>query len=229
MSVKARWRSDAGGSISVARRTKKDALVTREGILDAAEDCLLEHGYARTSLDAIATRAGVTRGAVYWHFKNKAEVLEEVINRVSVPFFHGLERVSRADGTTPLRDLRETLRSSFSLLSDTSRVRCVIEVIELRCEVPAEGDAISELRKAGMRKTHARISAAFARAATLEQLREDMDPESCARSLHFVISGALRMFLLDPDQVDLVRDGLAAVDLALRAVARDPSIFDGLD
>lgn len=213
----------------MARRTKKDALETREDILDAAEDCLLEHGYARTSLEAIATRAGVTRGAVYWHFKNKAEVLEEVINRVSVPFFHGLERVSRADGSTPMRDLRETLRGSLAALSDTPRVRSVIEVIELRCEVAAEGDAISELRKAGMRKTHARISAAFARAAELDQLRDGVDPESCARSLHFVISGAVRMFLLDPAQVDLARDGLAAVDLVLRAVARDPSIFDGLD
>ena len=211
----------------MARRKKEDALVTREGILDAAEDCLLEHGYARTSLEAIAKRAGVTRGAVYWHFKNKAEVLGEVINRVSVPFFHGLERVSRTDGTTPLRDLRETMRTSFAELAHASRVRCVIEVIELRCEVPAEGDAVSELRKAGMRKTHARISAAFARAASLDQLREDMDPESCARSLHFVISGALRMFLLDPEHIDLERDGLAAIDLALRAVARDPSLLDG--
>lgn len=205
----------------MARRTKEDAQETREAILDAAEDCLVESGVARTSLEAIATRAGVTRGAVYWHFKNKAEVVDAVINRVSVPFYHGLERVSRADGTTPLRDLRETLRASLSDLANTARVRCVIEVIELRSEVPAEGDAISDLRKAGMRKTHARISAAFERAAALGQLRPDMDPESCARSLHFVIYGALRMYLLDPEHIDLKRDALAAIDLALRAVASE--------
>lgn len=207
----------------MARRTKEDAQETREAILDAAEDCLVESGVARTSLEAIATRAGVTRGAVYWHFKNKAEVVDAVVNRVSLPFYHGLERVSRADGTTPLRDLREMLRASFSDLANTPRVRCVIEVIELRSEVPAEGDAICDLRKAGMRKTHARISAAFARAAALGQLRPDMDPESCARSLHFVIFGALRMYLLDPEHIDLKRDGLAAIDLALRAVASDPA------
>ncbi len=210
----------------MARKTKEDAQETREGILDAAEDCLLESGVARTSLEAIATRAGVTRGAVYWHFNNKAEVVDAVINRVSVPFFHGLEWVSRADGTTPLRDLREMLRSSFSNLANTPRVRSVIEVIELRCEVPAEGDAISDLRKAGMRKTHARISAAFERAAALGQLRPDMDPESCARSLHFVIYGALRMYLLDPEHINLKQDGLAAIDLALRAVASDPTQLD---
>jgi TetR/AcrR family acrAB operon transcriptional repressor len=209
----------------MARRTKEDALETREAILDAAEDCFLEHGLSRTGLEAIALRAGVTRGAVYWHFKNKEEVLEAVVNRVSVPFFHGLDRVSRPEGSTPLVDLREVLRQSFADLSQVQRVRNALEVIELRCEVATEGDAISRIRKSGMRQTHARISAAFARAAALGQLRDDMAPESCARSLHFVISGALRMFLLDPGHIDLQRDGLAAVDLALRAVARDPSLL----
>jgi TetR/AcrR family acrAB operon transcriptional repressor len=213
----------------MARRTKEDALETREAILDAAEDCFLEQGLSRTGLEAIAARAGVTRGAVYWHFKNKDEVLEAVVNRVSVPFFHGLERVSRADGNTPLRDLRELLRTSFTDLSRVARVRNALEVIELRCEVSSQGDVISRIRQEGMRQTHSRISAAFARAGALGQLREGMDPESCARSLHFVISGALRMFLLDPGHIDLQRDGLAAVDLALRAVARDPSRLDAPD
>ncbi len=207
----------------MVRKTREDAQETRESILNAAEDCLLELGVARTSLEAIATRAGVTRGAVYWHFKNKAEVVDEVINRVSVPFFHGLERVSRADGSTPLRDLRDLLHSSFANLADTPRLRSVIELIELRCETPAEGDAISDLRKAGMHKTHARILAAFAHAAALGHLRPGMEPESCARSLHFVISGALRMHLLDPHHIDLKRHGLAALDLTLHAVASDPA------
>ena len=210
----------------MARRTKEDAQATREGILDAAEDCFRENGLSGTSLEAIAAAAGVTRGAVYWHFKNKAEVLDAVINRVSVPFFHGLERVSRADGTTPLLDLREMLRQSFADLMHTPRVRAALEVIELRCEIRAEDDTINVLRKAGMRKTHERITAAFRRAATLDQLREGLGAESCARSLHFIISGALRMHLVDPEGVDRESDGLAAVDLALRAMARDPSQFD---
>jgi TetR/AcrR family acrAB operon transcriptional repressor len=210
----------------MARRTKEDAQTTREGILDAAEDCFRETGLYRTSLEAIAARAGVTRGAVYWHFKNKAEVLDAVISRVSVPFFHGLERVSRPDGTTPLLDLREMLRQSFADLVHNPRVRNALEVIELRCEVPAEDDAINLLRKAGMRNTHARITAAFRRADALGQLREGMSAERCARSLHFIISGALRMHLLAPEEVDLERDGLPAVELALRAMARDPSQFD---
>ena len=210
----------------MARRTKEDAQATREGILDAAEDCFREKGLSGTSLEAIAARAGVTRGAVYWHFKNKAEVLEAMISRVSLPFFHGLDRVSRPDGTTPLLDLREMLRQSFADLVHTPRVRATLEVLELRCEIPAADDALAILRKSGMHQTLSRIKAAFRRAEALGQLREDMSAESCARTLHFIIGGALRMPLLDPEEIDLERDGLAAVELALRGSARDPSQFD---
>ena len=60
----------------MARRTKEEAQATREDILDAAQACFHEYGVAGTSLAMIGTRAGYTRGAVYWHFRNKIEVLE---------------------------------------------------------------------------------------------------------------------------------------------------------
>lgn len=210
----------------MARRTKEEAQATREGILDAAEDCFREKGLSGTSLEAIAARADVTRGAVYWHFKNKAEVLEAMINRVSLPFFHGLDRVSRPDGTTPLLDLREMMRQAFADLVHTPRVRATLEVLELRCEIPASDDTLATLRKTGMHQSLSRIKAAFRRAEALGQLRDDMSADSCARTLHFIIGGALRMHLVDPEEIDLERDGLAAVELALRGSARDPSQFD---
>ncbi|MBB1473509.1 TetR family transcriptional regulator [Luteimonas sp. MC1782] len=203
----------------MARKTKEEALVTREGILDAAEACFREHGMSRTSLEAIAVRAGVTRGAVYWHFKNKTEVLEAVISRVTVPFLHGLEYASRPEGSTPLADLREMLRASFADVVDKPHVRNAIEVIELRCEITAETTQVHDLRQSGFRNTHARINAAFQRAEDLGQLRAGMNAHGCAMALHFMISGVMRAYLVDPDNVDLQRDGMAAVDLALGAMA----------
>jgi TetR/AcrR family acrAB operon transcriptional repressor len=55
----------------MARRTKEDALATRDSILDAAELLFVEQGVSRTTLQHIATAAGVTRGAIYWHFLDK--------------------------------------------------------------------------------------------------------------------------------------------------------------
>ena len=63
----------------MARRTKAEAEQTREQILDAAETVFLRRGVARASLEEIAKAAGVTRGAVYWHFRNKADLFDQVM------------------------------------------------------------------------------------------------------------------------------------------------------
>jgi TetR/AcrR family acrAB operon transcriptional repressor len=55
----------------MVRRTKEEAAATRDSILDAAEILFAKNGVSRTTLQHIATAAGVTRGAIYWHFVDK--------------------------------------------------------------------------------------------------------------------------------------------------------------
>jgi AcrR family transcriptional regulator len=58
----------------------------RERLLDAAEAEVAEHGYAGSSLQAIATRTGLTRGAVYWNFKSKPELFLALLDdRIDKP------------------------------------------------------------------------------------------------------------------------------------------------
>lgn len=68
------------------RKTKEDAELTKQHLLDAAFKLFLENGYDRTSLEEICKLAQVTRGAAYWHFKNKYEIFEntvmETLNRI---------------------------------------------------------------------------------------------------------------------------------------------------
>lgn len=58
------------------RRTKAQAEQTRQHILQSALQLFATQGYNQTSLSQIAAHAHVTRGAVYWHFENKAEILQ---------------------------------------------------------------------------------------------------------------------------------------------------------
>jgi AcrR family transcriptional regulator len=69
----------------MVRRTKDDAQATRSQLLDAAERVFAEKGVSRTSLNDIAAAAGTTRGAIYWHFKNKADVFNAMMDRVILP------------------------------------------------------------------------------------------------------------------------------------------------
>ena len=65
----------------MARRTKEDAATTRELLLDAAEREFCERGASRTSLAEVASAAGVTRGAVYWHFRDKSDLFSAMCAR----------------------------------------------------------------------------------------------------------------------------------------------------
>ena len=67
----------------MVRRTKAEAMETRTRILDAAEQVFHRKGVLSASLNDIASEAGVTRGAIYWHFKNKEGLMAAVINEVT--------------------------------------------------------------------------------------------------------------------------------------------------
>lgn len=62
------------------RRTKEDAEQTRQNILASARDIFYEKGYSKTTFDEIAKRINLTKGAVYWYFRNKPDIVAALIN-----------------------------------------------------------------------------------------------------------------------------------------------------
>lgn len=63
----------------MARKTKAEAEKTRRDILRAALDLFYEKGYSKTTFDEIAKRINLTKGAVYWHFRNKPDIVSALI------------------------------------------------------------------------------------------------------------------------------------------------------
>ena len=62
------------------RRTKEDAEQTRQAILESTMDIFYEKGYSKTTFDEIAKRINLTKGAVYWYFRNKPDIVAALIN-----------------------------------------------------------------------------------------------------------------------------------------------------
>lgn len=105
------------------RRTKEQAAETGRQILAAAENLFLDKGYDNVTLDEIASAAGVTRGAVHWHFKNKQGLVEALRNAVQEPFFELAETLSETEGTASLDHLGEVVSEMFQKLDDDPRQR----------------------------------------------------------------------------------------------------------
>ena len=207
----------------MARKTKEEAQATREGILDAAEACFHEFGVAGTSLAMIGARAGFTRGAVYWHFKNKTEVLTAMIDRERIPFIERLRRTTSAKRNTPVLDLRSALLVSLREVSEDERLRNMMEIM-LRNDLSVESQAMQALQLEASREELGIYAAAFQRAQELGQLREGVDVDTVARIVSTSLTGVLYSAMLEPELFEIKRDGVQTLDAILSAFVQ-PGVF----
>ena len=131
----------------MARKTKQQALETRQHILDVALRLFSQQGVSSTSLAAIAKEAGVTRGAIYWHFKNKSDLFNEiwVLSEANI---NDLEVEYRAKfPNDPLSVIREILVYILEATVTEERRRLMMEIIFHKCEFVGEMVTLQEAQR----------------------------------------------------------------------------------
>ena len=130
----------------MVRRTKEAAQETRGRILDAAEAVFHEKGVAHASLAEIAEAAGVTRGAIYWHFKDKADLFEAMMDRVTLPLEDILAAAGDGVAADPLALLKLCTTDVLLRTARDKHLQRVFDIAYHKCEYV--GDA------AGVRERH---------------------------------------------------------------------------
>lgn len=179
----------------MVRRTKEEAEATRIQLLDAAERCFREKGVASTTLDDIAKSAGHTRGAVYWHFENKADIFEAVYERVSTPMQAMLSDLAADPGNDPLGYLRNDAIHVLRMLAECERVQSVFEI--KFCKLDG-GPDFDRLRSREL-ETHTRclsmLEVVFAAAVRQGQLPAHLPPKETAEAMHAFIGGLMRSWI----------------------------------
>ncbi len=195
----------------MVRRTKEDALATRHRLLDAAETLFLAKGVSHTSLQDIARQAGTTRGAVYWHFKDKADLFNAMVDRVTLPLEASLEFLAHDEQATPLAHVCRGIRQALLRIVTDTQTRRVFEVATLKVEYIDELQAI--------RLRHLRIRDSFLvqiehglSASALDQEKILLvSAANAALGLHALIDGLIQNWLLDNAAFDLVEVGEQAI------------------
>lgn len=207
----------------MARSTKAEALETRERLLDAATEVFCAEGVSRPSLTKVAERAGVTRGAVYGHFANKADLFEALCRRVWLP----TEQVAQCEARAheqPLEALRAWCLSVLrDAVADPQR-RSVLEILFLNSEFVVQSGEIRERRLAGRRRGGEWIRRVVARAVEKGDLAEDLDVDRAARFLQHAVVGTLAHWLFDQEEFDLAEEAEACTDALLDAVRGSPAL-----
>lgn len=181
----------------MARKTREAAEKTRQDILEAAFGSFSQKGFTRTTLEDVARTAGVTRGAVYWHFKDKLDLFmvlsEEVEGEAGVrPEDLETERVKT------LRDLKEELLKFLAHFEKRDRYAVFYEMVNYRTEYTEELRPVLDRQLSNHRKTLAILEEVLERFKRMGLVRSDLDTYRTAISLIALVVGITAIWLLDP-------------------------------
>jgi TetR/AcrR family transcriptional regulator, acrAB operon repressor len=199
----------------MARRTKEDALAPRSTLLDAAERLFQQQGVSGTSLQQIAEAAGASRGAVYWHFKDKADLFNAMMERVTLPLENALQDAGSMATADPLPPLRAALLTALHRTETDPRTRRVFEVATHKVEYVAAMGKVRERHLAIRQQALAQMKQTLQRSARLRGIRLPMPAQAAARGLHALVDGLIQNWLLEADSFALEAAGRQAIDAYL--------------
>ena len=203
----------------MARRTKIEAEQTRNALLDAAERLFYARGVSRTSLEQIAVAAGVTRGAVYWHFKDKLALCEAMVRRVFLPQEDMLEQLAAEPSDRPLEDLKKACLHSLRLMATDKRRRDVVSILTLRCEYVEEMIEVMQRRNACKNHMLQLSEKIFAQAKKLKLLSPLWTPRRAAVALQALMGGLIAGGLEERENFDLATMGAQCVGAFFASLA----------
>ena len=203
----------------MVRRTKEDAVATRNSLLDAAEQVFYDKGVSRASLGDIAQAAGATRGAIYWHFKDKADLFNAMMDRVTLPLecAYGFGGVGVEDGA-PLWRLRGAVRAVLRAVTTDERARRVFEIAMYRVEYVQELDAVRDRHVMACEGFRAKLREDVASAAKAQGLTLPMPADVAAMGLWALFDGLLQGWMLNRGGFDLLEVGRVTVDAYLKGL-----------
>jgi len=203
---------------NMVRRSKEDALATRSSLLDAAERVFLAQGVAGTSLNDIALEAGTTRGAIYWHFRDKADLFNAMMDRVVMPLQCALESVQQATGGDPLPGLRKSLRAAFRQTVADPQTRRVFEVATHKVEYVDSLCAVRERHRQMQERVVGQFRQVLLRSAEAQGVRLAIPAATAAQGLHALVDGLIQNWLLEPEGFGLEAVGSRAIDAYLQGI-----------
>ncbi|WP_077047729.1 TetR family transcriptional regulator [Pseudomonas sp. KK4] len=208
----------------MVRRTKEEAQETRKQILEAAEKAFYERGVARTTLADIATLAGVTRGAIYWHFSNKADLVQAMLDTLQQPLDELAKAAESEEEPDPLGCMRRLLTHLFQEVALDPKTRRINEILFHKCEFTDEMCDLRQQRRDASLECNTRIGLTLRNAVNRGQLPDDLDTVQAAISLHAYIDGLLYQWLLAPDSFELHTHAERWVDTAIDLLRLSPSL-----
>jgi TetR/AcrR family acrAB operon transcriptional repressor len=208
----------------MVKKTREAALATRDSLLTAALQVFRERGVTHTRLVDVAERAGVTRGAIYWHFKDKAELFQAVCARGTLPVEALLAEASQTAQRDPLATVRQLALMALTQLAQHADTQAMFDVIFHKCEFTAELAGVVTKNDADRASCLTQVQQLFDQAVATEQLPAATDTFLATQGLHAYMVGLMHEWVLNPKAYDLAACAAPLIDCYLAGLKTSPPI-----
>ncbi len=194
--------------------TPSDASCTKARLLRSAQEVFLEEGIARSTLESISRRAGLTRGAFYFHFSNKEALIRELLETTRLPFQRYLVTYERLKpDAMPLEAIRQACQAGLEELDIDSNRRA--HRIFILNGSHCDGVDIHAFHLHFSGQLHQALLDGFQRAAERHQLSPAVSPKSAAGIMQNLLTGLYRHWLMTRPTSPIKEEGTQMVETML--------------
>jgi TetR/AcrR family transcriptional regulator, acrAB operon repressor len=190
----------------MVRKTKEDAEQTRQCIINAAREVFADKGVSKTSLEEVARHAGVTRGAVYWHFENKSDLLHAMRDQVVLPLIDRMDDTlllnldkEHNPGNDPLTRIENFLLGTIQVLNDHQHTRQTYEIMMTKCEYVGEFSEVMEQMMNNCLNIIDKLEQVYEKGLGKQLIRPTLTAKQYALDTHLFFSGLLHMWVKDTE------------------------------
>jgi len=212
----------------MARKTREETERTYHALLDAATELFVQKGVAGTTLNDIAQAAGMTRGAVYWHFDNKDAVITALWERNAGELHRRfINELPQLDPEQPVEHFRSLIKRLIQTAVNNTKLS---ESMRITMHCVEFTDEETELQLFLHSRRHEFFNAlrqAFDKLAEQQKLADGVTPELACNALWAYLNGLIHTHL-EPAKltIDLQIHGERLLDLILDGLLKPGRIVD---
>ena len=206
------------------RRTKTEALKTKEYLMLAALDTFYQKGIARTSLNEIAQAAGVTRGALYWHFKNKEDLFDALFQRICDDIESCIKEDSNNNNEQAWPSFRLTLPRFFERLQHNELHYKFHSILFLKCEHTEQNEAVIAIAKKHQALWREKIVAVLTDAVQQKALADNLDTDMAVIFIKSSLDGLIWRWLSSGQGFDLEQTAPRMIEIIIDTLENHPQL-----
>lgn len=209
----------------MARRTKQEAEETRQALLDAAEEVFYVQGVAKTTLEHIAEKAGTTRGAIHWHFKDKSGLIDAMTERIGLPIIESIQDVMKERQADHLLMVVTIFLQPLRIIARDEKTRRVLFITSHLAEYWLDPKSEHSGSYDGKQSALIQYQQSLSGAANDHEIQLRVHAPLAAQGLCSLFFGLLESWVLKPQSFDLVEVACMALYIYLNGMGFDKSVL----